>query len=104
MASLLGGFAREAGVSVTAIAGTFCGVSLLMIVSVVLSISQQSVWWFLGIAGGVGVALIIMSCWPNLTFRTTKVTQVNNDDSEVGQPVDETSNLPTLALKVEGEF
>ena len=91
----LGGVAKETGATVTGLVGGGCGVLLLLIASIILSVCYQSAWFVVGTLIVVGMTLFFTQCLQN--FKSSRGAQAADIDSSA-------DTLPTLALRVEGEY
>lgn len=91
----LGGVAKETGTTVTGLVGGGCGVLLLVIASIILSVWYQSAWFVVGTLIGMGLVLFYTQCW--LNAKRARASDAPGVDLSAGE-------LPTLALRVEGEY
>lgn len=95
LSKALGGVAKETGATVTGLVGGGCGVLLLLVASIILSVWYQSAWFVVGTLIGVGLLLFYTQCW--LNAKRPRASDAPGVDSSAGE-------LPTLALRVEGEY
>ena len=95
LSKALGGVAKETGTTVTGLVGGGCGVLLLLVASIILSVWYQSAWFVVGTLIVVGLLLFFTQCLQN--SKNSRVSTAGNIESSV-------DTLPTLALRVEGEY
>jgi hypothetical protein len=95
LSKVLGGVAKETGSTVTGLVGGGFGVVMLLVASIILSVWYQSAWFVVGTLIAVGALFFGTQCL--LNSKSTRVSRAGGIDSS-------SDTLPTLALRVEGEY